>query len=294
MLGKDFTLKETRNIILQWVKELDQVKIERKLVNKFINMAVTDTAEILGLAELEPYGETAILNNVNSSVNSYSEGVVTEATYSNTTKSIEKSPHSLTTNHIGRRIVFWSTTSNIAIGQIVSIPDENNFTVNIAVGSDMSSVNYSIFSEHSVDSLDISDLRINQTRKLTDSVNGLILPTTDTKFDNLSEFDEKSDNIYWYRHGEKLLLHKGANISGYGEITLHYFRYPYRATIDSDYLDIRDQFIPGLVIPKVKNYVLEHLGIEPSEKLIEQINSRTEKIRNLNIAEKASLNKKES
>jgi len=139
------------------------------------------------------------------------------------------------------------------------------------------------------DVIDISTYNVDKIIKLTDDVNGLILPAKDFEFENLANLPQKQDNIFYNHFGEEILLYKGSNVTAYGTtLTLYYYRQPALASSSSDYLDIKDKYVP-LVLAKAKNLVYEQLKTIPPESLTSLIESKTAQIRNLNREENQAI-----
>ena len=286
-LAKIYTLKMVVNTIILWLKKETQEELDEEIVKGFVNLAVLDVAEIISGAGSDDYGKTAIINDQSSSVTT---NIIQNATYTDSTRTINKAAHGLTSADVGRRISIWSGTNISAIAEIEEIIDNNNFKITKALGNNYT-VNYAVFSAHSSYMIDLSPYKIANITKITDSINKEVIKVGDREFDNLHRFDEKQNKVYWFKHGQYLYLYKGANVPSLGTLTLWYTSYPQRVTEDNDYLDIRDNYIP-LVVAKAKNYALEHLGMTAPESLNNLIDQKTREIRENILREKGIIESK--
>jgi len=291
-LAKIYTQKKARDIVSLWVNEISQQDLEPSLIEDFIDLATIDVAEILNGATIPDYGRTSTLNDVASSFVATVIALGAGYTFADTT--IAHTSHGLTAADVGKRIVFWDNTAdpvvNMAIAHIKSITDTNNFVVTDAnTSADITSPNcdYAVFTEHSASFLDISGLKFSHIGMIRDANNGEWIEVTNKEFQKLSDFTQKQNNIYYYRHGESIFIYEGTSASALGTITLEYFSYPTLPSAETDFLDIRDIYIP-LVIAKTKNYVYEHLDKTPPEALTGIIAQKTAAIREANIKEKAT------
>jgi len=285
-LSKIYTLKKVRSILQRWLNELDKSKLDPTMVDDLINLATIDTAEILNGAKIPDYGKTA---NLSDAASSLSTSIVTGATYTNSTRKVTKTTHGFTSASIGRRIAAWVSTTRIVVAEIESIVDVDNFITTKALGDDAAgTLNYAVFSAHSGLNLDLSSLKMDKIEKLVDSINGEVLLTPSKHFDNLDGFDEKQSNIFYYQHGETIFLYQGTSVASIGTLTLHYYGYPALPASETDYLDIRDKYIP-LVIAKAKNYLYEHLEMSVPKELLSQIDQKTASIRGSNLEEKKAI-----
>lgn len=269
-LSKDYTLAIFRGIVILWQKELNISRLDPDLVDDFINLAVNDAFEEKADAIMYDYGRT---QNLNDSGSAFSENTSIAGSFTHSTKNIEDTGHGLTASDIGKRIIFGDAqtgsggTKYVTIGTIVSITDADNFVVSHSPGVDIpwlggptSVLFYAVLPAHSSLQLDLSALRIFRVRKLVDSVNGEVIPVFDARdFENLANYPQKQNKVYYYEHGEIIQLYQGDNVGSLGTLTLHYYGYPAIPATEDDYLDIKDNHMP-LVIQKTQNYILAHLA----------------------------------
>ncbi len=286
-LGKIYTLKMVKNTVILWLKKENQQDLDPDVVAGFANLATLDVAEIISGAGSDDYGKTASITDQAASATAT---IVQSATYTDTTRNILKTAHGLTAADIGKRIALWLSTTRAAIAEIESITDVDNFIITKALGAP-GTVNYAVFSAHSTENIDLSVYKISNITKLTDSISKEVIKVGDKEFDNLARFDEKQNKIYWFKHGQYLYLYKGTNVAAYGDLTLWYNSYPQRVTEDTDFMDIRDNYIP-LVIAKTKNMCLEHLGLAAPESLTNLIDQKTREIRESILREKGLIDQK--
>lgn len=298
-LGKIYTLKKTRSIIIRWLRKETQGELAPELVDDFINLGVLDVAEILSGAGSEDYGKTGTITD---DASAYTASVVVGDSYTNSTRTITKTDHGYTSADIGKRIAYFSDVGiaegstpapRICIAEIESITDDDDFVVTKAAGADMASVQYGVFSAHSETNVDISSYKIANITKIYDSISKEVIKVGDKEFDNLYRFDEDQNSCYWYKHGQYIYLYKGTSVDAWGTITMYYNSYPqiFDADNETEYLDIRDMY-SSLYIAKAKNYCLEHLGLSAPDSLTTQITGLTERYRDNILREKAEIDKK--
>ena len=267
-LSKDYTLSVVRGILILWMKTLNVSLLDPDLVNDFINVAVMNIFSELQDNIFKDYGRTTTIVDSGAA---FQPAAINGETFTDATKTIKQTAHGLTSADIGKRIIFLASydataiPAYLTISSIASIVDANNFTVlhspgvNIPVTGSANKLYYAVIPAHSSDSLDLSALRINRVRKLKDSISGECVEVADARdFENLSQFPQKQNNIYWYQNGETIQLYKGSKISAYGTLTLDYYGKPISVVQDTDYLDIKDEYVP-LVIQKAQNYIISHL-----------------------------------
>lgn len=266
-LSKDYTLTIVRGILLLWQKEINISKLDPDLVDDFINLAVMDVFAKMQEAIYKEYGRTTTIVDSGAA---FQAAAVVGTGFTHSTKNIEETAHGLTSASIGKRVLFHQTLtasgvpSYMTIATIVSITDVDNFVVSHSPGIDLPASGsydfyYCVLPAHSDSSLDLSALRINRVRKLTDSITGECVEVKDARdFENLSKFPQKQNKIYWYQNGEIISLYKGSSVSAYGTLTLDYFGKPVAVSADADYLDLKDEHIP-LAIQKAQDFIISHL-----------------------------------
>ena len=283
-LGRIWTLKMVVDTILQWLKQETQEKLDPEFVKTLVNVAISDTAEFLSSANSDDYGKVANFNSISSSV---SNNVRINATYNNSNRTIIRASHGLTSNDVGKRIVYFSlkapnemegTNTIFVIAEIERIVSNDSFTVTKPAGVNINPAAYVVFSSHTDMTIDLSDLRVINITKITESNTGEVIKTGDKEFDNIKRFPEKQNKIYYHTHGQTLYLYKGERVGNIGTLTLYYNSYPQLFTDDNSFLDIRDNYVP-LVIATAKVYCLEHLGLGQAEHLHQFIDNKKKEIR---------------
>jgi len=291
MLSKNYTLEKVKSLIRDLANEVAPDKVQPQTLTEIIGKNLLDICEMLNGATQPDYESTTILGD---STTFYSTSVVSGGTYTNSTKTVTMSSHGLTTNDIGKRIILFDRVSFTRAGvtSIASIISTNAFTVTNAMGGDIGSLGYAVLSAQSTTSLDLSSLKIDKVVKLVDSVNGLVSPRKAFDFENLKGISHFSNSVFYYQGGETLYLWKGNNVLNWGTLTLHYYRLPNLPVNDSDYIDLKDKYIP-LLIDKCKIEVYELGQQTPPNALSSNVDQRTQAIRQLNVEKETSLKQKQ-
>jgi hypothetical protein len=271
-LSKIFTVKDVVNTVLLWLKHEMQGELEPELVKNFANLAVMEEAEKAAIANPSDYGQTV---NVTDATVNVSTSIVTGVDYVNSTRSVYYVAHGLTISDVGKRVIL-RTATRAGIFQIESITDEDYFVTTYAFGADVldQSMEYVVLSHYSLSTIDISSYNIMNITKLYSSVHKEVKKLGDIEADNIERNDFKSNKVFWYQHGEIIFLVIPSGAST-GDLTLYYNAYPSKKTLDTDYFDIRDNYIPQ-VIHRTKKYCLEHLGLTPPESLTNIIEQKSE------------------
>lgn len=274
-LGKIFTVKNVVDTVLLWLREEMQGDLEPNLVKNFANLAVMEEAEKIAAVNTDDYGKTA---SVTESAANVTTTIVTGVNYTDINKTITSPGHGLTTSDVGKRIIVQagSPPTRIGIGEIASITDTDNFVLKDAFGLTVidSTLTYAILSQHASLTIDLSGYKIMNIVKLYSTVHKEVKKLGDIEADNIERNDFKASKVYWYKHGETIFLVIPAGQTA-GALTLFYNSYPEKKTSDTDYFDIRDNYIPQ-VIRRTKQYCLEHLGITPPESLTNIIEQTSE------------------
>lgn len=273
-LGKMFTLSDIVQDIILWTKTETQTELDSDFVKVLVNLAVLDIAEMISGEGSSDYSKDV---NITDESASLTQIITANAVYTDDDRNISYAGHGLTSSDTGKRIALWIENTRAGIAEIESIIDEDNFTVTKSLGID-GTVNYAVFSSHSSGTVDLSSYHINQVTKVYDSINKEVIGVGDKEFDNLYRFDTKQNKCFYNVRGQMMYLYKGSNVNAWGTLTMSFNSYPQKTVEDDDNLDIRDMYIP-LVILKAKNFVLEHLGKASSETLNQAIESKTDKVR---------------
>jgi hypothetical protein len=272
MLSHDWTLASARGVLRILARSLGADSILDTELNDFIHLAICDLAELLNAAKYPDYGVPVVINTVSPG------GIVTGATYTSSTNNIQQTSHGFTSADIGKLIAFQYSTTFQAVAKIVSITDANNFIVSNGFGSSTYTINYCTFTASQSITIDISSYRLDTITKVVDSINGLVVPADDNDIENYSTMDQKQYNVFWDRIGDTLYLYKGTHVASLGTLTLFYNRLPIKATLSTDYLDIRDKYMK-LALDKAKILVYETLKQQPPENLTSTTNTSVAAIR---------------
>lgn len=266
-LSKFYTKKKVRQIIELWMQQLNQELLNPDLVNDFIDMAVIEVFEDLDGGALEDYGRTVVISN---QANNVKTGLLPKCEYINSTRKVTAlTAHGLTSSSIGNRVAIFevaddgSNAFNILISTIESITNTLTFVVKDALGLDLPSsttfVSYAVFSKFGDVSFNLSGIKWKMIRKISDSINGEVIRIKDSRtWENLADYPQYEKRVCWMQHGEDLFFFKGSQVSSYGILTAYIWGYPEISTDETDYLDIKDNFLP-LVISKAQNLVLSHI-----------------------------------
>lgn len=273
-LSKIFTVGNVVNTVLLWLKQEMQHELEPNLVRNFANLAVIEEAEKVSVHS-DDYGKTADVTDAASNV---STTIITGANYVDSTRVVTKATHGLVTADVGKRIIL-QTATRVGIAWIESITDDDNFVVTNAFGVDIAdnSLSYIVLSHHSTSTIDLSSYKIMNIVKLYSSVHKEIPKLGDIEADNIERNDFKVENkVYWYKHGEFIFLVVPSGVS-IGSLKLFYNSYPEKKTLDTEYFDIRDNYIPQ-VIKRTKIYCLDHLGLTPPASLDQVIEAESKSL----------------
>jgi hypothetical protein len=273
-LGKLFTMNDIVTDITLWVRKETQKDLDSNFVKNLVNYAVADVAETLSGAGSHDYSKDV---NISDAASSATTLIVQSATYTDATRNVLKTTHGLVAADIGKRIAIWIGTTRAAIAEIESITDVNNFVITKALGGN-GTANYAVFSSHSSTTINLSQYRISNVTKVYDSINKEVVEHGDKDFDNIYRFPTKQNKCYYNVRGQYMYLYKGTDVSAFGDLTMTFNGYPQITTEDDDNLDIRDMYIP-LVILKAKNFCLEHLGQTAPESLTNAIDQKSREVR---------------
>jgi hypothetical protein len=288
-LGKIYTLKMARNLIIQWLKQEQQQDLDPDLVEGFLALAILDVAEIISGAGSDDYGKSA---DVTDAAGSTTTTLVAGSTYTHATRTVNKTAHGYTSADIGKRIAMWSG-SRAGVSWIESITDVDSFVTKQSFGAN-ASIDFAVFPAHAETSIDLSSYKIANITKLVSSTVKEVVKVGDKQFDNLHRFEEKQNKVFYYKHGQYLFLYIGTDVSSAGTLTMYYNSYPQRVVgsdNDNEFLDIRDNY-SALYIAKAKNYCLEHLNIAAPESLTNLIDSKSKEARDNILREKGIIEQK--
>lgn len=291
-LSKHYTLTKLRSLVRDLADEVAPNKIQDDTIKEIINKNTLDIAEQLNGASAPDYGTTVTISDAASS---YSATVIQSAGYTFSTRTIAKTSHGYTAADIGKRIVFWDASADpiakIAIAEIESITDENNFVVtssNNSTNITAPSCDFVVFSAHSASNCSLTGLKIDKIIKVVDAVNGLVAEKKDLAFENLANIDMYDNSVFYNLFGETIYLFKGSSVSAWGELTLYYYRLPTLLSADGDYVDLRDKYVP-LLIDKCYLDVYARGKEAPPQNLIGRVEAATANIRNTNLQKEATL-----
>jgi hypothetical protein len=285
-LSKIFTVGHVVNTVLLWLREEMQDDLEPNLVKNFANMAVMEEAEKISVSNTSDYGKITSLTD--AAVNVSTTLVTGTSTYTNSTKTVFSVGHGLVAADVGKRVIL-RTSTRLGISEISEIPTINTFVLNKAFGVDVGAglLTYTVLSHHASSNIDISGLKIMNITKLYSSTHKEVKKLGDIEADNIERNDFKGFKVYWYQHGEYIILVVPAG-QVIGDLTLYYNSYPEEKTLDTEYFDIRDNYIPQ-VIKRTKQYCLEHLGMTPPEALTPVTEQMSEKNKNTVIERRSAI-----
>ena len=247
---------------------------------KIVNKNTLDIAEMLNGATAPDYGTVANLSDVSSSNGTF----VTTAVYTDSTRTITKAAHGLTSADIGKRVVLYDSASpiTVTVAEIESITNSSAFVITKAYGANIAAnASYAVLPAHSATYLDLTSLKVDKIIKLSDSINKLVTSAPDFNFENLSGIDEYSESLFYNHFGETLFLFKGSDIANWGTLTLSYYRLPVLVSATTDYIDMKDKHIP-LLIDKCKLELYELANVLAPKELSQSVESKTQLIRNAN------------
>ncbi len=265
-LSKSYTFKDIRGIIQLWVKKELGDELEPEFIKTLTNLSVLEVVESLSPVIMPDYGKTA---DITPSSNN-------QGTYPGTSAiidvdEIDSTGHGLA---VGDRLVYY-TASKIAVGYVETVPDSDTFTVSEAIGdpTNPETVHYVKLSGSELDTADISSYNIDEIVRINCSVNGDVLKLKENDFTIYKNLALKQSGVYYYRHGNTLYFYRGSSASNWGTVTMFYYGYPTAVSSDSDYIDLRDKYIP-LLINVLKAKIYEHLQQIPPESLTNAISAK--------------------
>lgn len=283
MLGKDFTLENVRGNLRTLSDQIAEKKITDPEIDNMIHMGICHLVGRLGDAVNEDYGERVAVSL--TSTPDYAD-VVTATSYNNTTKTVSETTHGLS---IGTPLVYWDDGGKMAIGYVVTTPTAGTFTINIDIGATVTNFKYVVFTAYNGGAIDISSLRLNNIIKIVDDTNGLVVPDNSVDIEGEEKNPQRRKNSYWYRHGNYVYILKGSEAPAFGTLYLFYNRIPTKATADTDYLDIKDEFVK-LATDVTKIMIYETLKETPPEALTNTVNDAINQIVASNIREMTAVN----
>lgn len=254
-LSKIFTVGNVVKTVLLTLKQADQGELEPELVKNFANLAVFEIANEISKVTTD-YGKTSDVTDASTNV---STSVVTGANYANATKLVTKASHGLTSNDVGKRIIL-IISGRYAIFNIAHIYTANTFSITGEFGVSVvdDTLSYVVLSNHSNTTIDLSSLQIMNITKLYSSTLKEIPMLEEVEADNIHRNDFKVVNkAFWFQHGEYIFITNPESVS-LGTLKLFYNEYPSKKTSDSEYFDIRDNYIPQ-VIKRTVEICIEHL-----------------------------------
>ena len=276
-LSKNYTLKKIKSLLRILTRQLGLKALIDKEIVSIINYNLFDLAALLNGAQDPFYQDKEVLGDA---ATFYSDSAVAGGTYTDSTKTVTKTAHGLTTADIGRRIILHSETpGTCGITTIASIVSVNAFTLTNSMGTTIGggTFYYAVLSKHSGAYLEMSALKVNKVIKLVDSDSGEVVPAGDSDFEKLADLDEYSESLVYNQVGETLELFKGADISAWGTLTLHYYRTPNTLVSDTDYVDLKDSYI-GLLLDKCKLVLYEMAKIAAPKDLSDSVLLKTKEL----------------
>jgi len=146
-------------------------------------------------------------------------------------------------------------------------------------------VSYVVSAALTDDTIDLSGYEIDHIKYIVDVTNGRFIPINESEADTIKSQVIKTSKVHYYISGETAILMRGSAVSTYGAITLCYQRLPVQPVSDTDYIDVRDKFIP-LAIKYTKAYCYEYVGKTAPEVLTASINNDLQQIAGADIKNK--------
>jgi hypothetical protein len=284
-LSKDYTLKSARSTIQTLVKRLGATnEIIPDEVDNLIHLGLCHVVGRLGEAVGNDYGEKQAVTLITPP--SYSP--VTATSWADATKTITKAAHGLS---VGTPLVYWDDGGKIAVGHVVSVPTTGTFTVNIAIGATVTNIKYQVFTSYDGSAIDISALRLNNIMKLVDDTNGIIREENIKEVEEITNHESRNKHSWWYRFGNYIYVVKGTEAPSFGTLNLYYNRIPTKATLETDTLDIRDEFVK-VSLDITKTMVYETLKEQVPESLTNSINATINQLIQDNMREEAARQSK--
>lgn len=279
-LSKSYQYSSIESLLRVLTHQIALDKIVSKTLMKIVNKNTLDIAEMLNGATAPDYGTTANLSDVSSSNGTF----VTTAAYTDSTRTITKAAHGLTSADVGKRVALYDSASptTVTIAEIESITSSSAFVITKAYGANIAAnASYAVLPAHSATYLDLTSLKVDKIIKLSDSINKLVTSAPDFNFENLSGIDEYTESLFYNHFGETLFLFKGSDITNWGTLTLSYYRLPVLVTATTDYIDMKDKHIP-LLIDKCKLELYELANVLAPKELSQSVESKTQLIRGAN------------
>jgi len=287
-LNHYYTFSKIKSLLRVLADEIGVNKIQDATIMEIVNANVFDIAEQLNGSLAPDYSVTATLTDA---ATHYSDAEVLMDSYVNATKTVTKTAHGLTTADIGRRVILHSEIPGYAgVSTIASVPSTSTFTIADTQHASLSggAAYYFVLSRHTSTYLDLSALKIDKIVKLVDSVKGLVAEKKDLAFENLTNIDDYDNSVFYNHLGESLYLFKGANVSTWGTLTLHYYRLPNAVTADADYIDLKEKYIK-LLLGSCKLDIYELAQKQAPKELTQSVESKTAAIRQTNLEKEAVL-----
>ena len=295
-LSKNWTLADLESSLRVLAKEIHVEDIQSESIRKYINLALLDVARMLNGASAPDY-HTELVVTTGEAL-----GTPVQATsFTHSTKTIVKTAHGLTSADIGKSILLFETDGTglafaLTLGYIVSITNSTSFVVSVSPGTNLpnlgSYVYYKVLTTYSQTYIDLSSLNIDRIIKLVDATNGLVVRQGDLDIEGVSSLNDNKNGVFYNHAGEKIVLKKGSNVSAYGVLTLHYYRLPALLSTSTDYIDIKDNYVP-LVMAHAKNYIYEHANKQAPESLTNLIMQRTAEAKKSALEEMAIIKGRE-
>lgn len=297
-LSKLYTLGKVESLLRILTQTLGLSNIRFGDIRAVVNKNTIDIAELLNGAAAPFYQQTTALNDVASNYLAVPTG--TDASYTASTKTIAKTGTGVAATDVGKRLILWDTTSTtiakITIAHIASYIDANSFTVTNGPVSNITApdCDYAMFPDLGTSYCDISTLKIDRIIKLVSSNLGEFSPSKDSDFENLANIDEYDGEIFYNHAGEKLHLKKGSAVStAYGTISLDYYRLPDLATARTDYIDMKDNYIP-LLIDRCKLDLYELSDKAAPQNLTDSVTTKVRELMNAGASKDAKIKDKAS
>ena len=273
MLSRDWTLARALGLVRDNINAISLDTAQQPFLVDYLHANLCEVAKLLDVGVYQDYLVRQVVTPaLGSPFYADFTSPLQSTSYNNSINTAIRAEHGLT---VGQQLIYWCQGMGITTGHVIAVTN-NTFTVNNPIApSDAIAVypfNYVLMPSALEDSIDISSYRYDSIVKLTDSNIWSCVRKDFKSIDNFLDSPQTSSNVYYFVSGDTILLKKGSSAT-YGNLTLSYTRIPIKATADTDYLDIRDEFV-NLVINKTAIKVFEKMGQQAPESLATAVSSK--------------------
>ena len=271
-LSRDWTLARALGFVRDKLNAVSLDDAQQLFLVDYLHANLCEVAKLLDVGVYQDYLVRQIVTpTLGSPFYADYTSASQSTSYNNATNTATKSGHGLS---VGQPMIYWAPGAGITFGHIIAktaitFTLDNPIALGVAI---VAGIYYVTLPKALEDSIDISSYRYDSIVKLTDSNIGLCVRKDFKSIDNILDSPQTASSIYYFVSGDTILLKKGAD-AVYGNLTLSYTRTPIKAVDDTDYLDIRDEFV-NFVANKTALAVFEKLGKQPPESLASAVSSK--------------------